>query len=194
MTRLTNSIRAAICANAIAARFDETKETHQVRRSGFAYKVFNDCFTMRQRNDMASLPEGWLPTVSSIAATFATSFQWLSFNGRLSGRAGSMINGTKFDAPPVRIPADRLSSALKVYDADHPLAKEYTAITESDGTLREEIDKATRMVSATLDTFTTVEKLVEGWPEVAPFIPEASAPVQLPAIPRDALNDMLGLP
>ena len=51
-------------------------------------------------------------------------------------------------------------------------------------------------VKATLDSFTTTEKLLKAWPESIELIPKELKPIEkkLPAICSDDLNQMLGLP
>lgn len=83
------------------------------------------------------------------------------------------------------------------YPSDHEFTQELRSIISDAEDLIEQTKILRNTVQAAVDSFTTVEKLVEHWPECAPLIPkEASAASQpMPiASQTDTLNKLIGLP
>lgn len=79
--------------------------------------------------------------------------------------------------------------------ADDPLTAEFHAIHEEQQLLDKQRSALTANVRAAVQSVTTIKKLLEVWPEAAELIPEAVAPAkQLPALQREDLNAMIGLP
>lgn len=79
--------------------------------------------------------------------------------------------------------------------ADHWFVK---AIEENDAerrAIRGEFTTLKSTVFASLNKFTTVKKLIEAWPEIAPFVPGAAKPAGTGlALSREDLNAICGLP
>lgn len=83
------------------------------------------------------------------------------------------------------------------YEADHEFTQEYRSIINDAKDLKTQAEVLLNTVQAAVDSFTTVEKLVEHWPECAPLIPKevsaASQPMPI-ALQTDTLNKLIGLP
>lgn len=83
------------------------------------------------------------------------------------------------------------------YDANHPFTQEYRKLRDDAIQLQEDEKVLRNTVQATVDSFYTIEKLLEQWPEAKVLIPKdverASAPMPL-ALQTDVLNNLIGLP
>lgn len=83
------------------------------------------------------------------------------------------------------------------FAADHEFTQEYRSIINDAKDLKTQAEVLRNTVQAAVDSFTTVEKLVEHWPECAPLIPKevsaASQPMPI-ALQTDTLNKLIGLP
>lgn len=173
------------------------------RQMALADRVYLDIFTPSVRARMGDLPEGWLPVVSSITVKFGEGgqqVQSLLFNGRQGLIHGDLSVGLDssalVEAPPRRVPHSKKDGVLKVYDLTDPLARAWEDISTTRGDLAKKIADARRQAKATAQQFSSVQGLIKAWPEVEPFCSRwlVAASVPVPAIRRDVLNGMLGLP
>lgn len=80
------------------------------------------------------------------------------------------------------------------FDANSPATAAFERFHAAERKLQEAKEEASAKVHGILSEATTVKKLMEVWPEVEPFIPPAATPIHLPAVPRDEVNALLGLP
>lgn len=79
--------------------------------------------------------------------------------------------------------------------ADDPLTAEFHAIHDAQQAIEKQREEIEASVRAAVSSVTTVKKLLEIWPEASELIPETVTPTkQLPALPREDLNAMIGLP
>jgi hypothetical protein len=83
------------------------------------------------------------------------------------------------------------------YPSDHEFTQEFRSIISDAEDLIEQTKILRNTVQAAVDSFATVEKLVEHWPECATLIPKevsaASQPMPI-ALQTDTLNKLIGLP
>lgn len=90
-----------------------------------------------------------------------------------------------------------LSGSELHFDADHEYTQEYRSIINDAKELDSKEQTLRNTVAATLESFKTVEKLLEEWPEAQALIPKeveaASKPMPL-ALQTDELNKLIGLP
>lgn len=90
-----------------------------------------------------------------------------------------------------------LSGSDLHYPADHEYTQEYRAICNEAKELDSKEETIRNTVAATLESFKTVEKLLEEWPEAKILIPKeveaASKPLPL-ALQTENLNLLIGLP
>lgn len=200
MTRLTNEIRKTIKEAVLRHRFEEQAEALVADRAAFAGEVYNDVYRKSDRDKMEALPNGWLPTTSSVSVRFGETaygrYEDFPFDGAIYGDIAKVRKRT--DKSPQRcerrVPHKHYSGCSKVYGDDHRLSSKHAALKERADELQTEIVAAARQVTAALDSANTVKQLLEAWPEVEPFVPVRSAKANLPAVPVDALNKLLDLP
>ncbi|TAA49789.1 Nmad5 family putative nucleotide modification protein [Shinella sp. JR1-6] len=191
--RLTKHIREAITKAALAHRFcDEVKSLIDAK-ADFGRAVYDDLYKKEDRQKMADLPAGWLPENDSFGIQFGASFSRVYFSGYTYGplmRATDYKRSDKF-----RILSKHASGCAKVYDATHKLSATHEGLRSREADLKSAYDAAERQMTAALNAVTTVKRLIETWPEIAPFATkyETEAPY-LPAIPTGQLNKILDLP
>ncbi len=196
-TRLTNTTRDQIASAVLTHRFREPVDALIADRAAFAEEVYNDIYRKADREKMAALPKGWLTETAAINVQFGDSrgYESVQFSGKIYGKLGSVK--TKDDGKSVerRAFAKNTHGCARVYDADHRLARKHADLGRRFEELKAAFEAAERQVNAALDSATTVNRLVEMWPEVEPFVRPLGTPSpKVPAIPTDQLNKLLDLP
>ncbi|EJX4187903.1 hypothetical protein QB759_004637 [Salmonella enterica] len=79
--------------------------------------------------------------------------------------------------------------------ADDPLVTEFYSFDALYREIKSDETDIRQNVTAALDKARTVKRLLEQWPEAKELLPADDAVVPLPpAIRREALNEMIGLP
>ncbi|ENC2022839.1 hypothetical protein ABKE32_000464 [Escherichia albertii] len=79
--------------------------------------------------------------------------------------------------------------------ADDPLVTEFNGFDALHTQIRKDEENICLNVSAALNKCRTVKRLLEAWPEVKELLPANAPPAPLPpAIRRETLNEMIGLP
>lgn len=173
--RLTNEMRSRIAKAVLEHRFGPEEKEIELDRKKLGSLVYDTLYDKFTQGLMAELPEGWLPTQCADHVYFAG--QWVS---------------VEFGEPR-RFLYEEFNTSPK-FGADDPVSKLFESIESRKYKLREARGEASAKVNGLLSEATTVKKLLEIWPEVEPFIPPATAPVHLPAVPRAEVNALLGLP
>lgn len=158
-------------------RFDIEEEKFKKQENSLGSKIYSDLFPKKQREAMAALPKGWLPTTSSL---------YVKFGG----------NYFHVDCPENVIPYDSRNNVLKVYEVSHDFSIEMEEIVQGRTNLREEKRKLEAQITAIMDSVTTANKLKSVWPEISEFV-DKFAPQgkkSLPAVVINDLNKKLNLP
>lgn len=203
--KLTRAIREAIQEAVIKHAYLARCQAHLDAERQFVEDIWNDVVSEDMAQRMRNLPEGWLPMDNDFKAYFDTDAQGLYF---ATGLGYSMPNG--FYKLGVRCPDTesskrRMPSAwaagnvVKVY-RDMETIDRFRKLQKARKGLETELEDAKRSVMSTLESVTTVKKLIEVWPEIekfaAPFLEEQKAEARaiLPDIPRARLNETLHLP
>lgn len=204
-TRLTQPIREAIMKKLLHRAFLDRAQAVVDRQADFARRVYEDALKPHLTS-IAAVPAGWLPTDDDIKVSFGTDYTQLDFGSGLSysvhatlracgAKALTGPGGNRVELP---FPSKFRGQCLKVYDHKHPLAEEFRDLQVEQEALVAEVEKAQRTMKATLESVTTVKKLIEVWPEVEEFakhyLESGERKAILPAIPRAELNKALGLP
>jgi len=196
-TKLTNWMREAIVKAVVQHRFAEPAMAIVARRAALAAKVYDDLYSAADQKKMAALPAGWLPEDDDLYAQFGVGgYERLAFSGAAYGSAGKVL------AEPLTTSVRRFASihtrgrCVKSYDGSHPLAVEYEGINGDQKELESQIDAATRQATAAVGSASTIKRLIDLWPEIAPFASEYedAAKPSLPALPTDQLNALFKLP
>lgn len=192
-TRLNIDNRNAIIKDALAHRFGAEVKALIDERAEFAAAVYDDICKKADRLKMAELPDGWLPKTDNIAVQFGADFTRIYFNGRVHGDLCKATDYRRDDER--RVLAKHNSGCAKAYEATHKLASEHARLRAKETDLRTAYKQAAQSMMTALNRVSTVKKLIETWPEIAPFASchETGKP-SLPALPTDQLNKLLDLP
>lgn len=196
--RLTVGMREQIERRLIHYRFSEEAQQLVADYAQLADDVYNDIYPELIQKKMEALPKGWLPTTGEIGAQLGetgSSYTNLSFSGKCYGEisyAGG--RGDKERGASRRVPYSDKSGCSKQYDATHPLSERYSELENRYKALEERIRAGRKAARAAMDQVTTLNRLIEVWPEIAPFTEGFEKKNTLPAISRPDLNGLLGLP
>lgn len=195
--RLTNDIREMIVVDVLIHRFRADADAFRADQAALANRVYEDIFDAKTREKMAAVPDGWLPKTTNVGVQFggANRYEQMYFDGHISGNIRKVA--TKSDAPETfrLIPYNRHRVCAAVYEASHPLSIAHAKLEQRKATLDDQIETAKRSIEAALAAVTTVKRLIETWPEVAPFASKFDGEKpQLPALPTQHLNSILDLP
>lgn len=198
-TRLTNTLRERITASVLTHRFQEPVEALIADRAAFAEEVYNDVYRKADREKMAALPAGWLVDDVDFGIQFGDGrgFETVNFSGSFYGDVYRARKPRKDDDKRVtrRLLNKHRSGCVKVYDAAHRLSQKCAVLKERRDELDRQYRDAKRQVEAALASASTINRLVEMWPEVEPFARSFDAlPLKVPAVPTDKLNELLDLP
>lgn len=197
--RLTMSIKEQIERRLIRYRFAEEAQQLVADYAQLASDVYDDLYPEITRKKMEAMPKGWLPRVASVGAQFGESssrYIQLSFDGKCYGeiaKAGGRDKEADYDSPRP-VPYSDKDGCLKCYGVSDPLSERYSSLEERWTALEANIRAARRAAKSAMDQVTTLNRLIEVWPEIAPFTEGFANKTSLPAIPRSDLNGLLGLP
>lgn len=201
--RLTNTIKEQIVKAAIEkAGFHKREEGIIKRRAAWAENVrIHALGGEGNAKKMESLAEQVKALANEIPANLCLTSKMLRRDNEvryvnvagLRARAwfsGYEIGGTGEESEM------RITPQECVIHADNPLAKEFHEIAGLQAEYDSEMERLELSVRGALAKVTTVKKLLQVWPEAAELIPLVAAKEvkQLPAIPVDDLNKMIGLP
>jgi len=197
MARLVNAMREGIIDRLMTHTFNERIEALHATHAAAAMAAYVDIYDAPTRKRMDDLPDGWLATDNDIRIEASASTIVLEFSGNFPyyGKHASLhVVGAM--AHYMRFPVRDKGRTLKVYDGGTPIAERVTEFMERRDALMSEMQLARKRAAATLDTVHTLEKLIEQWPEIEPFIDEKDRPVPVTAltIPTDQLNELFKLP
>lgn len=199
-TRLTNTIRERIALAVLRHRFSDSIEAMIADKAAFADEVYCDIYKKSDREKISALPAGWLPEEHRVGVKFDNtkfSYENIDFSGCVYGKISrTRVPQEKSEpAPRRRVLTKHSHGCAKVYDEGHRLAKKFVALKEREDELKVAIVAAERQVNAALESATTINKLVEIWPEVEPFARQFDkSPIKVPAVPTEQLNKLLDLP
>lgn len=173
--KLTQAMRDFVIAVMLDHRFRADELAAQKRFPVLAERIYRDVLG-DSIEKMASLPEGWLPELYSIHVSFGSAYDCIRL---LESR---------------RVPHSRTKGAFAAYDARHHFTDEWQGIRDDRKSLYAERDRVRSQLAAVLASVSTINKLVEVWPEAAPFVPTGKASSNLPAVDFKSLNKALKLP
>ncbi len=206
--RLNAANRRDIMKDVLAYRFEPDVRRLQAERRELASETYHDVLgeNLKLAN---SLPDGWLRESNHISVQFGMGFDGfahLNFSGEIS--ASKRVTPNITDQYVIlrllgdqeerfhRVPSS-LSHCAKRYSEGDVLTLRYQAQQEALKLLDAAVGKAVAELNSALARYTTVDQLVEAWPEIRPFAEKHTTRVvetALPALPTDQLNKLLGLP
>lgn len=176
-TRLTNELRNRIAKAVLNHRFEAEEKALDVATEALGDLIYESLYpaggNARKRLDTAL--DGEYAYCTSIDCHLAGDYRSIPMSKQRPVQHKHYSGRAKFDAnaEPVVVFRDIQAKRRK---------------------LKEHKDETAAKVNGLLSEATTIKKLMEIWPEVEPFIPPAVTPVNLPAVPRDEVNSLLGLP
>lgn len=197
--RLTTSIKEQLERELIRYRFSEEASTLVGDYAQLAHDVYDDVYSELTRKKMEALPKGWLPHRGGIGVQFGdigSSYAELNFSGKCYGEISYAGGREGNDRGANRlVPYSDVSGCTKRYEATDPMAERYDSLEARYKDLEERIRVAKKVARSAMDSVTTINRLKEVWPEIAPFTERfETRPNQLPTISRPDLNGILGLP
>ena len=178
--RLNESIRHKIISALLEKRFSKEDEAKAKKSQSLAQQVYNDQIQKKDRDIMATLPDGWLPMVSSLRVQFGDDYTYLSLK------------------ESVPLPHNRSKYTFAVYEKDHKLTKKFSDIDSKDDEIRDGKVDIKKKAWAILTSVRTTKQLFDVWPEVQgvvlSVIETPEEPKHLPALPISEVNKAIGLP
>jgi hypothetical protein len=195
MTRLTNTIRHKIVANAVEKATTVQNEEIKVLENTFSAELIKFA-TGDKIEELVKLKKQFTKFISTIPEEFLVRKDYDHINTDsvvLLNIAGKTVNWEFEDC--VIFPKNN-SCDRYVILADNPLSDMFDNI-HNKKQKRKEIKETVRVnVWAVLNSVTTVKKLLEVWPESAELIPsEIEKPaINLPTVQIADLNNMIGVP
>lgn len=181
--KLTESLRSKIVRKVVSDQFDPIFDAIKERKMDLAHEIYLDEFKSRLEQ-IEALPEGWLPTLTSIGVNFGGQYHDLSLRTK------------------VRVPASYYDDYFDrnvnefIYEASHRFSKAMAEIVNDEKDAKERRDTAKTQTRAILNSYPSVQRLIEAWPEIEPYtVADGRVVVEnLPAIKIDEINALLGLP
>lgn len=171
MTRLTKHHCATIVARVLETTFRDRKLRLRQRENALAVRLLRHAYGADVFERMAALPVGWLGTTKS-----------LYFDGGML-RQLNRIRFLEYTTVPHEVQCGRNLDPPPGWIAD------LVDMCSDDADIATEETQLSNQIRAVLASFTTVEKLSDGWPEGYAHLPaETMAPTQLPSLRIDDLN------
>lgn len=181
--RLTDYLRDQICKAVIGDRFEAQRKKIAKERRSIALACYNKFYSRSIRAKMSALPDGWLPSESSIRVRLGGKHDYLQFDGS-SYNSEIQKRFLAKDIGPVALDLEATDSITERYRSCEDESKDIDA---AERRLRQEI-------RSVLYSVTTTGRLLAVWPEVEPFLSNIEpATVSVPAVPVAELNEKLGL-
>ena len=204
--RLTNAVKNKIIANALKQTgIHEEFAQHHAQRAEWVYKCY--CHILGE-NQVAHLKQ----TVKSIREILTTApdrtvrydeQSIFHVHDNITLNIGGLYYSAAYNGWPY---GSKISPSHPVYlitpignnviPVDSPLAEEFNKLEEELKDLRRKWHNIEIQVNAALSQCTTTNQLLKVWPEAVELLPSESIPKkkQLPAIPVEKLNLLIGLP
>lgn len=193
-TRITKEIREAIAKDLVKHRFTDAVQAIYKKRADLADAVYRDLYKASEREQMAALPAGMLPEVDELSVRFGGSYTNVYFSGFMYGDLSKVASAAR-NGTNRRVFFKHKGTCAKDYDARHKLAIQHEEINGAAADLVKEVYAAHRAAIGAISKVGTIKRLIEVWPEVAPFARRFdTGPAQLPAIRTEHLNKILDLP
>ena len=202
MLRLNSEIRQQIIENAIkAAGIPARQEALRVRRAAWAEAVRLDALGGPDEAKALDKLQAKIKTLLEPISTglIKNSRDALRTDYDMRVNVGGCRAIANFNGTPVRDGKVPFVHKITKYEhtivGDHPLALEFHTIENEAATLESDRETIAENVRAAVSKVTTIEKLLKMWPEAKELIPtNVQTKAQLPAIRREELNSLIGLP
>jgi len=218
-TRLTVAIKEALVSQLIDHAFADRCRKLVAAECALAQEIYDHTMDtwflkveggkgpkLSLRKIVAALPAGWPAMSNSFKVELAGQVTRFDRYAGLGGGYPPNNNLVGIKEVPVHRqhkwafqPGFQSHYTINVYDAAHEFSERAAALGSLRKDLTAEISSMRQSTRATLDTASTVQKLIVIWPEVeefaAPFLKkETAAAAFLPVVARERLNNALRLP
>lgn len=177
MARLTGHLRNRIVNAALNKMFDEECDRLRKNETKIAQRIVLDKMGRKNYDAMMAMPPAYFPQDRHIYAIIGGEYVWL-----LCG-----------DGHP--IPYAFVNACVNVYNANSEIAiawRQHSNMKEDYQARRKDAEAKLR---ALVNSFSTVERLLDAWPEGAEFIPAEAIrkpePAPLPALLISDVNKLL---
>ena len=193
--KMTTAIKKSIYDRVLKDKYEKRYTDMAASFRALAESVYNDVYSKKERDLMASLPKGWLITRSDIRVKFEGhgNYEVLDFRGECGCKPMRYRIAEVFEKPT---PAKDSHRAVKVYEPTSKFTVQYVACRTALKQLDEDFNASSLMLDTALGQFKTLDALKKGWPEIAPFtdhIGESPINNALPAVRMSEINKQLGL-
>jgi hypothetical protein len=91
------------------------------------------------------------------------------------------------------VPVPSFTGHFKI-EVTHKIVKEWEVFLDDRKELNDRRSNASTKAKAVIDSHSSAERLIEAWPEIEPFTPNAPSPRLLPVVPTASLNAIFDLP
>lgn len=179
---LTNDIRRAITDKIILHRFDADVKAAEAKIHRASLVVYNAVYSKKERDLMGQLPASFFQHSHTLKIKFPPAdhhFGW---------RELSVVTAQA-------LPVSKGHAHGWVVEGmeDHPAVRTLSAAYHEQSKLNQDMQAAKLEIAAVVSSVNTRKRLLEVWPESAPFLPEELPKQQLALLPA-TLNARLKLP
>lgn len=205
MTKMTNEIRKAVVRDILVYRYQKAMQALIVERQKLTVEVWEACFSKDKQKLLREAPSSFFykssnfnVQVSGRTLQFYTSGDFVdrdSYNPKFQPTFYNQIKGKVPPPDPLPLPYKSIHGTVGVIDSGTPLAERVMDVFNRSDTFEKEMATARAELYAALDSFTTVEKMIQIWPDVEKFAkPFIARPTFLPATQINRMNTLLKLP
>lgn len=161
--RLTKYHKEQIKRRLLKERFEKRRGHISEMEARLGMSIYRAAFTPKEREQLESLPHGWVPRVEQLAASFR-------------GKVSRFTVPTSVPVPHSRV--DKWDGPLPLIVVDkrehRRLLERYEAIEELRRTADSALEEAAREITTVLAGITTTGRLKEHWPEIADLVDEVA--------------------
>ncbi|MGN6654741.1 MAG: Nmad5 family putative nucleotide modification protein [Rhodanobacter sp.] len=178
--RINSIMRSQITHRLIAHRFDKDEKRLARSANELAMQIYRARYSHHERRDMDALPEGYLPTITSMPVDNRGSYYTLALAAPV--RVPFADHGYRVDLSKLKNAEELTAKVREQFNAENALKEKRVALKQE--------------TSAAIAGFGTVSRLVDAWPQVKPFIEQLGYDTDkkaLPALIPTELNTRLGL-
>ena len=189
MTRLTNHLRSQIANDLVGTRFAAAESEATAWMARVAQAAYDRQYNGTIR-EMYRLPKGWLPENDGIHVQVGDDVTLLYFDGKRVRKQG--------DQTQMRFPHSDRGQCLLQLEPNDALSQDIWEAQATVQKLAGDRKDLRAKIWATLQSFTTVKKLLDAWPEIEPAVKKVleaagESHALLPALPIADLTKELGL-
>ncbi|HVI51532.1 MAG TPA: Nmad5 family putative nucleotide modification protein [Candidatus Sulfotelmatobacter sp.] len=172
---MTKDMRERIVRAAKAETFDGRKAKIATMEHELAGAIRRTVLGTKTLELLDALPDGIAPTRNKLAAQLAGHYEQLKLGS--DERFPSKV--TTYDG----------TICLDVFDGSHPLAEQYELFRAEDKKLANDMKSIEARLTALVNSYSTVERLVEAWPDGERYIPKPKDAVLV--VPAVLVSDVI---